>query len=71
MTRTGDKISLINIKFFINACKKLSEREINSLSVTARDCFYFVQSFGNKLKVRNCANLWLMEDQIKDLDGVT
>ena len=70
MRRTDDKITLANMKFSINACKNLSNREIDRLSDTARDFFYFVQSFGNKLKVRDFVNLWLMEDQIQDIDSV-
>ena len=43
MTRTDNKITLANMKFSINACKNLSNREIDRLSDTARDFFYFVQ----------------------------
>ena len=71
MTRTDNKIALVNIKFSMNPCKKLSKREIDSLSDTAHDFLYFVQSFGNKLEVSDFVNLWLMEDQIQDLDSVT
>ena len=71
MTRTDYKITLVNIKFSINAFKKSSKKEIDNLSETPRDFFHFVQSFGNKLRVRDFVNLWLMEDQIQDLDSVT
>ena len=71
MTRTDDKITLTNMKFLMNACKKLSNREIDRLSDTARDFFYFVQSFGNKLKVRDFVILWLLEDQIQEFDSLT
>ena len=53
MTRTDNKITLANIKFSMDACKNLSKGEINNLSDTVRDFFYFVKSFGNKLKVRD------------------
>ena len=33
--------------------------------------FYFVQSFRNKLKLRDFVNLWVVEDSIQDLDTVT
>ena len=62
---------LVNIKFSLNACKNLSKNEFNNLSDTARDFFYFVQSFGDKLKLRDFVNLWVVEDRIQDLDSVT
>ena len=46
--RTDNKITLVNIKFNLNACKNLSKKELDNLSDTARDFFYFVQSLENK-----------------------
>ena len=69
LTRTDKKITLVNIKFSLNACKNLSKNELENLSETARDFFHFVQSFGDKLKLRDFINLWVVED-IKDLDTV-
>ena len=37
LTRTGNKITLVNIKFNLNDCKNLSKKELNNLSDTARD----------------------------------
>ena len=34
---------LVNITFSLNNCKNLSENELDNLSDTARDFFYFVQ----------------------------
>ena len=62
---------LVNVKFSLNACKNLTKNELDNLSDTARDFFYFVQSFGNKLKICNFVNLWVVEDRIQDLDTVT
>ena len=42
-----------------------------NLSDTARDFFYFIKSFGNKLKLRYFVNIWMVEDRIQDLDTVT
>ena len=50
LTRTDNNITLVNVKFNLNACKNLSKKELDNLSDTARYFFYFVQSFGNKLK---------------------
>ena len=33
--------------------------------------FYFVQSFGNKLKLRDFVNIWMVEGRAQDLDSVT
>ena len=71
LTRTNNKITLANIKFSLNACKNLTKNELDNLSDTAPDFFYFVQSFGNKLKLRDFVNLWVVEDCIQDLDSVT
>lgn len=57
MTKTDNKITLVNTNISIKACKKLTTAEINNLSDIARYFFYFVQSFGNKLKVHNFVNL--------------
>ena len=70
LTRTDKKITLVNIKFSLNACKNLSKNELDKLSNTARDFFYFVQSFGDKLKLRDFVNFWVVEDRIQDPDTV-
>ena len=59
MTGTDDKITLENIKFNLNACKNLSKKELDNLSDTARDFFYFLQSFGNKLKLKDFVNIYI------------
>ena len=69
MNRTDQKITLCKIKFNLGACKELSKKEIDSLSNTARDFFYFVQVFGIKLKLRSFVNIWMVEDRIQDLDS--
>ena len=71
MDRSDNKITLCKIKFNLGACKQLSEDEILSLSDTARTFFYFVQAFGNKLKLRSFLNIWMVEDRIQDLDSST
>ena len=71
LTITDNKITLENVKFYLNACKNLSKNELDNLSDTSRDFFYFVQSFGNKLKLRDFVNFWIVEDRIQDLDTVT
>ena len=71
MDKTNQKISLCKIKFNLGACKQLSREEIDSLSDTARDFFYFVQALGIKLKPRSFVNIWMVEDRIQDLDSAT
>ena len=71
MDRTDDKITLCKVKFNLSACKRLNENEINSLSETARNFFYFIQAFGIKLKLREFVNIWMVEDRLQDLDSAT
>ena len=67
LTKTALTGGAINL----NACKNLSKKEFDNLSDTARDFFYFIQSFGNKLKLRDFLNIWMVEDRIQDLSSVT
>ena len=69
--KSNQKITLCKIKFNLGACKKLSKNEINSLSDTARDFFYFNQAFGIKLKLNSFVNIWVVEDRIQDLNSST
>ena len=71
MTRTDNEINLLNIKFNLNACKNLTKKELDALSDTAADFFHFVQAFGNKLKLRDFVNIWMVEDRVQDLNSVT
>ena len=71
MDRTDDKITLCKLKFNLSACKHLTENEINSLSETTRNFFYFIQAFGIKLKLRGFVNIWMVEDRLQDLDSAT
>ena len=71
MDRTDDKITLCKIKYNLGALKHLTEDEINSLSDTARNFFYFIQAFGIKLKLRSFVNIWMVEDTLQDLDSST
>ena len=71
MNRTDKKITLCKIKFSLSAYKELSEDEIISLSDTGRQIFYFIQSFGNKLKRRSFLNIWMLEDGLQDLESST
>ena len=57
LMRADNKITLVNINFFLNARKNLSKSELNSLCDTTRDFFYFVQSLGDKLKLHDFVNL--------------
>ena len=71
MDRSDNKITLCKIKFNLGACKQLTEGEILSLSDIARNFSYFVQAFGNKLKLRSFLNVGMVEDRIQDLDSST
>ena len=42
MNRSDQKITLCKIKFNLGACKDLTKKEVDSLSDTARNFFYFI-----------------------------
>ena len=71
MTRTDSIIALLNIRFNLNNYKNLSVDELDALSDTATNFFRFVQAFGNKLKLSNFVNKWMVEDRIQNLNSVT
>ena len=71
MARADNKITLSDIRFNLNACKFWSKKGLDGLSNTADNFFHFVQAFGNKLRLRNFVNIWMVEDRIQDLDSVT
>ena len=71
MTRTDNKITLCRIQYNLNACKNLSKKGLDSLSDTATNFFHFIQTFGNKLKLCNFGNIWMVEDRVQDLDSPT
>ena len=71
MKRTDNKITLVNIRFNLNACKNLSKKELDALSDTASNFFHVIQAFGNKLKLRDFVNIWMVEDRVQDLNSVT
>ena len=71
MTRTDNKITLCNIRFNLNAYKNLSKRELDTLSDTTNDFFCFILAFGNKLKLPDFVNIWMVEDRVQDLNSVT
>ena len=71
MTRTDNKITLVNIKFNLNTCKNLTKKELDTFSDTTTNFFHFVQAFGNKLKLRYFVNIWMVEDRVQDLNSVT
>ena len=70
MTKTDNKITLVNIKFNLNACKNLTKKELDVLSDTATNSS-FVQAFSNKLKLRDFVNICIVEDRVQDLNSVT
>ena len=71
MTRTGNKITLVNIRFNLNACKNLSKEELDACSGLASNFFHFIQAFGNKLKLHDFVNIWMVEDRVQNLNSVT
>ena len=71
MTRTDNKISLVNIRFNLNAFENLSKKKLDTLSDTATNFFHFIQAFGNKLKLRDFVNISTVEDRVQDRNSLT
>ena len=71
MTRKDNKITLVKIKFSMNACENLSNKEIENISDTARDFFHFVQRVGDFLKIKDFLNTWMVEDSLQMTETVT
>ena len=67
----GTEKTLFNIRFNLNNYKNLSVGELDALSNTAANFFRFVQTFDNKLKLRNYVNIWAVEDRVQNLNSVT
>ena len=44
---------------------------LDALSDAATNLFHFVQVFGNKLKLRDFVNIWMIKDRVHDLKSVT
>ena len=58
-------------KYSMAAYRKLTKKEIDSISETARNFFYFINAFGLKHRLRSFVNLWMVEDRVQDLDSAT
>ena len=71
MTRIDNKKTLVNIRFNLNACKNISKKELDILSDTATHFFHFIQAFGNKLKLWEFVNIWMVDDRVQDLNSVS
>ena len=71
MTRTDNKITLCNIPFNLNGCKNLSVDELDALSNIASIIFSLMQALGNKLKLRNFVNIWVVKDRVQSLHFAT
>ena len=44
---------------------------LDALSDAVMNFFHFVQAFGNKLKLRDFVNIWMVEDRVQDFNSVT
>ena len=71
MTRTNNKIALVNIRFNLNASKNISKKEFDALSDAATIFFHFIQAFGNKLRLRDFVNIWMIKDRVQVLNFVS
>ena len=68
---TDNKITVVNIKFNLNFFWNLTKKELDSLGEAATNFFHFVQAFGNKIKLRDFVNIWMVENFVQGLNSVT
>ena len=61
----------MKFSFNLNACKNLTKKVLDALSDAVMNFFHFVQAFGNKLKLRDFVNIWMVEDRVQDLNSAT
>ena len=55
--RKDNKLTLVKLKYSMNGCDKLTEREINELLETAPNFCHLIQSFAQNENITNFANL--------------
>ena len=63
--------TVCKIQFDLSAYKNLSLRELDASRDTANDFFRFILAFGDKFKLRNFVNIWMVEERVQDLNSVT
>ena len=63
--------TVCKIQFNLSAYKNLSLRELDASRDTANDFFRFILAFGDKFKLRNFVNIWMVEERVQDLNSVT
>ena len=60
--------------FIIQHDKKNIENilfETEKMTRTDNNFFHFIQAFGNKLKLRDFVNIWMVKDRVQGLNSVT
>ena len=57
-------LTLCNLKFSMNAYKKLTENEIKIFLEGAQDFFHLIHGFGKSEQLTNFVNVWMLEDPI-------
>ena len=57
--------------FIIQDNKKIVEKILFRTEQLTRTDNKITQSFGNKLKLRDFINIWMVEDKVQDVDSVT
>ena len=59
-----NKLTMVKLKFSMNSCEKLAEKETRELWETAQDLFHLIHSFGKNENITNFVNVWMPEDPI-------
>ena len=64
--RKDNIVTLVSLKFSINAYRNLSHTEILELSSTAADLFHLIREFGKVNNIKNEITLCLVDDQLRE-----
>ena len=66
--KKGIKISLLKWSFRLKNCEKLTQKQLDKLSPTARHFFTFIYYFGKHKKVNNVIKVVTIDDNLQNFD---
>ena len=71
MTKTDNKLTLININFSTKVFASLKSAEFEGLSEASQEFFHFIEIFGELHQLKDYVCGWTLEDPIEKLETLT
>ena len=71
MTRTDNKLTLVKTNFSMKNYNALLKLNVTKLSATARDLFYFIESFGRLHNINDTVSTWMLEGSVQKINTYT